>query len=249
MSFTASQCSSPPKSPRVPSSFRPSSKEDLKSVFDHLVKDGFHNIVDYFDFNFWNPSYFPIPFNDSNYLKIASNMPRLDSLYHRFDDELSRKTFLSILDARINFNFRKQDFNYALENQYFEDFIDTEKIKAFVDAGGYDGTTTLKAMELFGNLEKVFYFEPSSESMLISKARLKAASKCHIEFMETALSGENTTKFITSDKGGANYIANEGKLKVNVSTLDSLIHEKVDYFRLDIEGEGAERPERLCTEY
>lgn len=208
-----------------------------KFIFKYLIEMGFKNIVDYFDFNFYNPKIFPIPFNNDNYDKITSNMNRLNNVYKKLEDELSKKIFKSVIDFRLNFNYNEQDFIYETNQQYFEDFIDKESIKVFLDAGGYDGSTSLIAIDKFPNLKEIYYFEPHPKSMTISRKKLENQSSCNIVFFENALSATNSFKYLTEEMGTANHLIIDGKLKVDVRTIDSLFNNRIDYIKFDIEGE------------
>ena len=223
-----------------------------RSVRTHLRNQQFEKIVNYFDFNYLDSSRFPIPFNARNYEKIKSNFSRLQNLYDRLEDDLSRETLQIVLDARINFDYDRQKLEFKLASQYFEDFVGKDRIASFVDAGGYDGSTTLRAKEIFRNLSKIYYIEPSPDGMITSRKRLAALKDCSVEFFQTALSSENRTTFITYGKGGANHLTDEGEVQTKVSNLDSLIDERVDYIKLDIEGEeinAIRGASRLITEY
>ena len=223
-----------------------------KSVRNHLRGEQFEKIVNYFDFNYLDSSRFPIPFNTGNYEKIKSNFSRLQRIYDRLEDDLSRETLQTVLDARINFDHDRQKMEYNLSSQYFEDFIGKDQIVSFVDAGGYDGSTTLRAKEVFRNLSRIYYIEPSPDGMNASRKRLAALKGCSVEFFETALSSEDRTTFMTTGKGGANHLMDDGEVMTKVSTLDSLIDKQVDYIKLDIEGEevnALKGARRLITEY
>ena len=208
-----------------------------KTIYNLLLRSGYKNIIDYFDFNFVFPKEFPIPFNDNNYQLIFNHFNELEFVYNKLVDDTSRKMFLDIIDFRLNFNYYDHSFIFIPEQQYFEPFFPFENIRVFVDAGGYDGLTTLKAIKSFHNLEKVYYIEPFPASMIKSKEILSKVNTCEIFYIDSAISSDNLLKFITDDKGSANHLLDNGNVEVKVSTLDNLVDENVDYIKLDIEGE------------
>ncbi len=208
-----------------------------KTLRNYLSKNGYENIVDYFDFNFIDPKKFPIPFNCGNYDKIISNIKKYENVFEKLEDEVSKKIFLSIIDFRINFNYLEHNFTYCIKDQYFENFLNFNIIKTFIDAGGYDGSTTKNAINRFKNLKKVFYIEPFPKSMSDSKKNLSSIKGVQLVFLETALSKFNGFRLITDSEGSANHLSEGGEIRVKVSSLDSIINEKIDYFKLDIEGE------------
>lgn len=208
-----------------------------KSIFNKLASAGFQNIIDYFDFNFFNKAAFPIPFNEENYIKIINNLDKLNFIYNKIEDPKSREIFEHIIDFRINFNYSKHPFIYNLENQYFENYFDWCSIRTFVDAGGFDGNTSLKAIKNFKGLQKIKFIEPFPDAMNIAKEILSNVNSCKIEYILSAISSYNGKTFFTTSNGNANHFCSSSDLIVDVNRLDEIINEKVDYLKLDIEGE------------
>ncbi len=207
-----------------------------KTVYNFLTKKEKNYVLDYFDFNFLSSSQFPIPFNEQNKKKILSNKDKLIKVYNLLGDNLSKKLFSQVIDFRLNFNYLDKDFIFSLEKQYFENFIDFEKIETFVDGGGFDGDTSLKAIDFFPNLRKIYFFEPCPSSMKVAKKNLSNFSNI-VFFFEFALSSVNSISFLTLDKMNANHLTTSNGLPVVTKKLDSLIDCNIDYLKLDVEGE------------
>lgn len=221
------------------------------TVNNILKERGYIKILSYFDFNYLDPIFFKIPFNQNNYFQIQNNLEKLNYIYDLLIDIKSKKILEKLIDFRINFNYEIKHFHYSLENQYFEDFIDFNSITSFVDGGGFDGKTTKMAFNYFQNLKKVYYFEPFLESMNISKQNLQN-EKDMICFYQKALSEKKAETFITQNNGSANYISSNGTLKIETINLDNVINEKIDLIKLDIEGEelnALKGARRIITEY
>ncbi|GIW68027.1 MAG: hypothetical protein KatS3mg096_895 [Candidatus Parcubacteria bacterium] len=208
-----------------------------KSVRNLLLNKGVNDLLDYFDFNYMYPNLFQIPFNSGNREKILNNQSELQFVADKLQDDLSKKFFQEVIDFRLNFNYWNKCFIYSPENQYFELFFNFENIFSFIDAGGYDGETTLNAFNKFRNLNKVIFIEPFPESMKLAKEKMSVLHNDKISFIETAISDHNTVKYITTHKGNANHLIDYGELTIRVSKLDEIVNEKIDFIKLDIEGE------------
>lgn len=88
-------------------------------------------------------------------------------------------------------------------------------------------------IEKFKKLKKIFLFEPMIENMNVAKENLKNYS--NIEFIEAGLSNFDGDVFFNEDNASS-AISECGKIKVTVHSLDTIIKEKVDFIKLDIEG-------------
>lgn len=206
-----------------------------KTVFNVLNKIGVVNFLDYFDLNYIFPQELYIPYNNNN-TKILNNLHKLEKIYNVLGDVSSKEIFLDILDFKLNFNYWEKNFNYSPEKQYFEQFLNMNNIIHFVDAGGYNGDTTLTAIKKLKRLKKVYFIEPNINELRNAETKLCSLKIPEIVFLNLAVSDFNGIGYFTDENGNANRLCQSGK-KVIVRKLDDIIDTTIDYLKLDIEGE------------
>ena len=126
----------------------------------------------------------------------------------------------------ISENFGCQDFDKVIVDQF-----DGET--CFFDVGGCDASTTLRFIELCPDYKKVFYIEPDSELMRLSKERLMKYKR--IEYLEAGAGEDN--KIARFDPVGlsAGKVTDKGDRLINIIKLDDYIV-KNSYVKMDIEG-------------
>ena len=117
-------------------------------------------------------------------------------------------------------------------------YHDEEEV--FIDAGCFDGETSLEFIKWCGgNYKKIYAFEPLDEGMKISKRNLKGYK--NIELIKCALGDkEENVEFTYSFDGlmGARVAENDNqKTVVPVKSIDSVLNGKrATFIKMDIEG-------------
>ncbi len=112
---------------------------------------------------------------DINYLENEHLLQSKDieEIKNVLYDNRPKEEFISVLSFR-----KKRDINYLsgfkfrINEQYFEDFITLGSYPAFIDGGGFDGTTSLRFAELYSQYHRIYYFEPSDVWLKNSKENL-----------------------------------------------------------------------------
>ncbi len=165
---------------------------------------------------------------------ISNNFDEYSKVYGALADEISKNQLYNILNFRYSFNLRfMRGFDFIVEKQYFEDFIHFEKNEVFVDAGAFDGTTTLDFIANANEWSEIHIFEPQANQMDIIKQKLKEYSK--IYYYNAGLYSEKATlSFNISDS--ASGICENGEALVDVLDLDSIVNLEPTYIKMDIEG-------------
>ena len=121
-------------------------------------------------------------------------------------------------------------------NEYFSFFHPLEQ-EVFIDGGAYDGDT-IDDFSIFthNKFKRVYSFEPDKKN--VQKLLLKPYDRKRIKIFEAALYNKNTEIclqcFDTTYCSCVN--TGEGGYTVNCIALDELIHERVTFIKLDIEG-------------
>lgn len=191
-------------------------------------------------------------FCDSNRDKLGLNLEgipilSIDELVLNYKDYLviigSRKYLLEIYHILESVYFPmdhvlkpKYDLIVGInESQYF-DVFPAAKDEIFVDAGSYNGDTTIEFMNWCHNsYKRIFVFEPLKKQYEIITERCKEEKWRDVEIYNYAVwSKEQNLCFEDIDSGSR--VRTEGKLMVNGNSLDNVIKDKVSFLKMDIEG-------------
>ena len=78
-----------------------------------------------------------------------------------------------------------QDFDFRVDEQYFEDFLGLSDNAIMVDGGGFDGFTSSQFIQHYPKYGKIYYFEPSETSMIQSQKNLEG--NANIEYHQKGL--------------------------------------------------------------
>lgn len=126
------------------------------------------------------------------------------------------------------------------KRQYFdipelkENYIEGQE--SFVDAGSFDGKTSLLFMKWCGGeYEKIWALEPDKRNMEKCITALSCAGeKCQI--IPRGLWNKKTNLSFVSCLNGASQIDKAGKEVIYTDCLDSIIDDRVTFIKMDIEG-------------
>lgn len=108
--------------------------------------------------------------------------------------------------------------------------------ESFVDAGSFDGKTSLMFMKWCNEkYDKIWALEPDKENMEKCTSALSCGGeKCQV--IPRGLWNKKTTLRFSSCFNGSSQIDEEGKDVIYTDCLDSLINDKVTFIKMDIEG-------------
>lgn len=155
-------------------------------------------------------------------------------VYDLLCDEKSKKVFQKVLNFKMSFDF---DFMQGFTNNHEEQYFDKELIPkindiVFVDGGAYVGDTLPSIIKAFPLYKKIYCFEPSVLHLNIAKREFSSNDK--IEFINCGL-GNKIQNADSQEEMQLNCAHDYQAL--NINTLDNLVKEKVDFIKLDIEGD------------
>jgi FkbM family methyltransferase len=206
------------------------------TILNMLKKRNFKNILTYLEITKYSKNKkFIIDFLDDAKYDIESNFNKYENIYKRLKDEKSKKIFQDIINFRIN---RELSFmtNYKVDpiGQYFEDFLDLKENEVFIDAGGYDGQTSVEFIKHCPNYKSIYIFEPSEENILLAKENLKNYNNIH--FISIGLSNKKEILKFDTTSGSASSISETGTTEILVDALDKIVNEKATFIKMDIEG-------------
>lgn len=108
--------------------------------------------------------------------------------------------------------------------------------ESFVDAGSFDGKTSLQFMKwCVGEYDKIWALEPDAGNLERCAAALSCGGdRCQV--IPRGLWHEKTTLSFLSCLNGGSQIDKEGKEVIYTDCLDSLIDDRVTFIKMDIEG-------------
>lgn len=128
----------------------------------------------------------------------------------------------------------------AEKKQYFENrCIQPAQIKSFVDAGCFDGATSIQFANWVNDLScKIWAFEPDSVQYEACKTNLASLPSSKLYMM--ALSDKESIMKMDLVGGGRSHLNVKGKeetVEVTATSMDALLgNEKIDYIKMDLEG-------------
>ena len=176
--------------------------------------------------------YFDREFYNEHYEKIAS-------VYNLFEDDMSKRIFASVIKYRLSGRL-----SYLLDSMSEKDemysIISEKHIECVADVGAYNGDTAKEAINYFPNLKKIYAIEAD-------KRNFKRLSK----FAETAdveIKAVNAAAWcecgggVFSESGNRNSSVSatasyeNKKENVLLVTVDSVVADKIDYVKYDVEG-------------
>jgi FkbM family methyltransferase len=206
-------------------------------VTDKLSSCGFKNILSFHEILYASNGKLSSPkfvkeMND-DYQKHRSDWLKIFDLLA--DDE-SRKTLLDIVRYRLTADSNyMRNYEVRLKDQYFEDFLQI-KNEVFVDAGGYDGDTTLEFCKRYPDYKRILFFEPSPLNMSLAKRQTDNIRD--IIYYHNGLSDIVGTLFFDPYAGSSSSVKTSGNQKdtISVTTLDLKVEEPVSFIKMDIEG-------------
>lgn len=162
-----------------------------------------------------------------------NNKERWQKIYESLEDQESKEIFYNVLQYRLTGNYNYMvDFKVNYYNQYF-DFLKLESDEVFVDCGGSDGDSSDAFIRHHKDFKKIYMFEPCEENIIKAKERLNNNSK--IEYIQKGVSDREDTLCFHSE-GSVSYICEDGESKIETTSLDIHIKEKITLIKMDIEG-------------
>lgn len=164
----------------------------------------------------------------TNYLVIIGSYEYSDEMYGQLLQEKFPEDYIWHPESRILMGSRgKQYFDV------FEPLMDGSEV--FVDAGAYDGQTTLDFIEWTGgNYTAAYTLEPIKEMCPVIQRKL--ADYKNISIIQTAAWKKKEWLYFDDDKTSS-CMTDNGALAVPASDIDSIVgDESITFIKMDIEG-------------
>lgn len=209
------------------------------SLGRQLREAGFRHILPYPVMTLLDDARFPpeIPYRDLHH-DIVANRARYLSEYLNYADDRSREVLDRLLLYRLTFDAAHVQLIFDPEpGQYFDpDVIRLTPDEVFVDAGGFDGQTTLGFIERAGgSYRHIYYFEP--DARLMQRSRSILAGRPAIEFFEAGVfSRDGSAYFCATGTVNGSVSDVGGDIEIRVRRIDSVVNEPPTFIKMDIEG-------------
>ena len=212
------------------------------TLSQQLAKAGFTQVIPYPLMTLVDATAFPdeIPYIGT-YQDIAAHREKYLSEYLNYGDDRSREVLDALLRYRLTLDSTVVQSHFEPESeQYFDpDLARFTQSEVWVDAGGFDGQTTLNFMSrVGGRYGRVYYFEP--DAALMARSRQAMHDRDNVVFCEAgAFSRNGVTSFNTTGttNGSINPAAGaSGDITIAVSRIDDVLKEPATFIKMDIEG-------------
>jgi len=193
-------------------------------------------VLDYFTLSRLQPELFPAPtYLEGSREDILQNLPHYERLYQRLADEPSRLALRNVTSFRATRELEHmRGFTLATDHQYFEDFLNLGEGEVFVDGGGFDGQTSLKFHARCPRHQRIHFFEPSPEMLVVARRNLRDVPR--VEFIQKGLFHRASRVRFDASGGTGSCICETGGLEIEVTSLDEAVAEPVSFIKLDVEG-------------
>lgn len=156
---------------------------------------------------------------DSEYYE--KHRAEIDSVIPLFQDEMSIRSYQSIIDFRITGNI-----DYILDEQV-EDvdawkLLNIDEGEVFVDLGAYNGDTIKRFLSFNKSYKRIYGVEPDRRSF--KKLEKNTSSLMNIKLYNAAISDSIGTVTFSDGRGRGSNIKGEGKtVVIPTVTIDSML--------------------------
>ncbi len=160
-----------------------------------------------------------------------------------FHDEIEKQLFSSGISEENVFKFVDLMEN-LFGTQYFDlPYLVHDKDEVFIDAGGFDGASTLDFVKWSsGDYKKIYTFEPNASMIELCKSNLRKLKDCSI-LNEGCWNVPGFIDFVEDEQkemgshfiDGGDSITSSNRIKVNM--IDKVLgNERATFLKMDIEG-------------
>ncbi len=196
----------------------------------------------FFKFPYWgklniNNQEFEALYNRA--INIKQHLNDFINLYNKLKDYRSKKLLLGILKNWYEFDM--ETIKYGLEknyDHYFDlDIIPNNQNTVLVDIGAYTGDTILSYLKNYNyQYKKIYAYEMTEQTFIKLQENLKNYN--NIIYKNKAISDKKEILSFSNNSvdASANFITNNGNNKIETTTIDEDINEKISIIKMDIEG-------------
>jgi FkbM family methyltransferase len=178
------------------------------------------------------------------YIGVFDDLPesraRYLTEYLNYSDDRSRQVLDRLLMYRTTFQseYVQEIFDPEIDQYFDRDVMRLSSDEVFVDAGGFDGATTLEFIKRCGgSYRQIYYFEPDERLMRRSREEALAGREAVEYCAAGAFSFDGTASFCsTGTVNGSISSDAQGDIQINVRQIDSVAKVPPTFIKMDIEG-------------
>lgn len=162
---------------------------------------------------------------------------KIEKAYELLSDERSKEVYRGVIEFRRS---GKLDILTSTANDRLEvmsELLNFDRYRVAADIGAYNGDTAEELTNICPHIEKIIALEPDRRNF--RKLLAYAENEPRVIAVNAAAWSENTT-LTFDDSGNRNAGIDEGfsrrHAEVKAVALDSLLNERIDYIKYDVEG-------------
>lgn len=204
----------------------------------------YNTIVNYYNKNkMWGT----LDLNNKDYELIKRNADALVNhsddfvwLYNSLGDYRSKKILVAILYYWFSMdNKRLIQLTDNYYYQYFDqDLIECDKNEVFVDIGSYIGDTVVNYVKSYSNYKKIYCYEIIPANIEYIKKNVELFNLEDVVIRKKGISDKIESLYIKEDSvSSTTTLVEKGNIKINTTTIDKDIKEKITFIKMDIEGD------------
>jgi len=203
------------------------------SVKNRLDKMGFDNFSYLALCKYSSLNLEPHPFIEDFKDDFINNRDKYREAFNLLEDNKSKEIFTKLINFKISYDYNfMSGFINDFDGQYFDkDILPKIDNIIFLDGGGYVGDTLPNIIKNYPNFKKIYLIEPNPLHIKIAKRNFGDIK--NIEFIESGLSN----KIVYSNNIVNDNNCNHNFEATSLNSIDNLINSKIDFIKLDIEGE------------
>lgn len=193
----------------------------------------------------------PVVFDDDEVFTrefYDKNQTAFEELYYNLADDLSRRVFCDIINFKISGKIKYLTYNTSSRDELFENIIKPSDHENYVDVGAYNGDTIEEFLQYTnGQYSKITAVEPDIKNF--NKLLKRVGEKNIIVNAQNVAIWDCDTELTFAAKSGRNSRINEqGEIKINARSLDSIMHNSMGVTIVKYDVEGAEYNALLGSE-
>lgn len=224
----------------------------IRCKFEQVPSETKISCMNFFNqFGYWGY----LDLNKNNYEEIELKAKELHNhiedfvwFYEKLEDYRSKNLLYAILNNWYQYDFLEtgKTKEYLYDDYFDLDLVKCDKDEVIVDLGAYVGDTILSYIKNYGEYcyKKIYCYEITPETFEKLKENLKKYS--NIDFRLKGISNKKSLMDIennsTSSSANSLKVKKDGilddiqELKIDVTTLDEDIEDKITLIKADIEG-------------
>ena len=165
------------------------------------------------------------------------NKDKFDLVRSLLADERSKEVYDKVIEYKITGSLAPLFESECDPDEPMRDILSVNNYKVVCDLGAYNGDTARQILSLNADIEKVYALEPDRRTF----KKLSAYADIEPRVFPLNLGAWDKAETLSfSDQGNRNSGVGMGKGTADLAPLDSLVNEKVDYIKYDVEGSEKE---------